>query len=240
MRKYTVEYKGRSYGYNGNNTAEVAEKFGNRKAFGRPVIYGLSLKMYDADTRGEQWAEYTCNQDERVFISLATDMQGAIGAYCGGMYPVAVGYFSGGKPDYTMAAEDSNLGFGDCAEATGFDVETLKDIAWECARNEAFEPSEPQYRDYEYKGFQHGEDLIIVPVGGWCGTPKALKKAYAAGRHWAKQAVADGEPGEWDGLNITELRQALANANAPATPTHETSEEDDAFEEGVLSIIKID
>ena len=37
------------------------EKFQNRKVFGNPIICNVSLNMYDADTRGEQWVQYVAD-----------------------------------------------------------------------------------------------------------------------------------------------------------------------------------
>ena len=86
-----------------------------------------------------------------------------------------------------------------------------------------------------------GEDQKTVEEKAYAlyGDSDTYGWAYSAGKNWAKQAVTNGEPGEWDGLNITEVRQALTNANDPATPNFETAEEYDAFEGGVLSVIKI-
>ena len=58
MNKYIVKYNGKTYRYTGRDTDEVMGKFQNRKVFGNSIICNVSLKMYDADTRGEQWAQY--------------------------------------------------------------------------------------------------------------------------------------------------------------------------------------
>lgn len=58
MKKYTLTYKGKVYRYNGNHTDDIINKFANRKVFGTPQVCNIHLKMYDADTRGEVWAEY--------------------------------------------------------------------------------------------------------------------------------------------------------------------------------------
>ena len=49
---------GLEYRYNGDNTEEVGNKIFNRMVFGNPLICNLSLKMYDAETRGKEWALY--------------------------------------------------------------------------------------------------------------------------------------------------------------------------------------
>ena len=58
MKKYILRYNHKTYRYNGHNTSAVLEKFQNRQVFGNPIICNVSLKMCDADTRGEIWALY--------------------------------------------------------------------------------------------------------------------------------------------------------------------------------------
>lgn len=65
--KYEIKFRGRTYHYNGSSCQEVAEKFGNRKVFGNPLVYNLRLRLYDADTRGEKWAIYDAD-GERMEI----------------------------------------------------------------------------------------------------------------------------------------------------------------------------
>lgn len=73
MKTYEVTYKGKTYTYTGNNCEEAAQKLANRKVFGRQLIFDFLLKMFDADTRGEQWAEYiTCGHDvnTKIFVEV--------------------------------------------------------------------------------------------------------------------------------------------------------------------------
>lgn len=73
MKKFTVKFRGKEYLYNGGNCEEVAQKFANRKVFGNPVIFNLALRTYDADTRGEKWAVFIANGDERVEIEARVE-----------------------------------------------------------------------------------------------------------------------------------------------------------------------
>ena len=70
--KYVVTFRGRTYRYNGTNCQEVAEKFGNRKVFGNPLVFSLRLRQYDAGTRGEKWAIYEADGD-RMEIDAVGD-----------------------------------------------------------------------------------------------------------------------------------------------------------------------
>ena len=72
MNKYKVNYNGKTYFYTGENTGEAAEKFENRKVFGNYLVVNMRLKMYDADTRGEKWAEYTAD-NKPVSIEIVTE-----------------------------------------------------------------------------------------------------------------------------------------------------------------------
>ena len=175
------------------------------------------------------------------YTNETIEMTGAIGSYCGGMYPVSTGYFEiGGQADYIIVSEEYEVSFEELENVTQeMSQETLKNIAAVCAKRAGSKEAEI-YRLYSYAAFKSDVDLILVPVGGWCNIDERIMKSYSAGKNWAKRAVADGNPGEWDGLNINELRQALANSNDPAVPNFETMEEDYAFEGGVLSVIKID
>lgn len=58
MNRYKVSYKGKSYFYKGEDTFEVAAKFGNRKTFGNYSVLTVRLRMYDSATNGKEWAEY--------------------------------------------------------------------------------------------------------------------------------------------------------------------------------------
>jgi len=68
MNSYTVQYKGKKYHYAGKSVEDVAEKFRNRKVFGNCVVYGLSLKQYDAETRGEKWGQYRDSDGNEIMI----------------------------------------------------------------------------------------------------------------------------------------------------------------------------
>ena len=71
MEKYTVEYKGKKYNYNGKNTGEVIEKFLNRRCFGEKIIFDARLVMFDADTMGDEWAKYeTVGEDSQHIIII--------------------------------------------------------------------------------------------------------------------------------------------------------------------------
>lgn len=72
LNKYKVNYNGKTYFYTGENTREVAEKFENRKVFGRYMIVNMRLKMYDAETRGVKWAEYAAD-NKPVSIEIVTE-----------------------------------------------------------------------------------------------------------------------------------------------------------------------
>jgi len=67
MNKYILTYNGKTCHYNGINTGEVMDKFINRKVFGNPLVCRVSLKMYDADTRGKVWAQYVAD-DKTLMI----------------------------------------------------------------------------------------------------------------------------------------------------------------------------
>jgi hypothetical protein len=64
INKYTINYKGKKYFYNAETAVDAFEKFSKRKVFGQDLIWNSSLLMYDAETRGEQWAQYRVNQGE--------------------------------------------------------------------------------------------------------------------------------------------------------------------------------
>lgn len=72
MAKYRLTCKGRTYRYNGTSCQEVAEKFGNRKVFGTPAVFRLSLRQCDADTSGKRWAIYLAD-GERVEIDAVEE-----------------------------------------------------------------------------------------------------------------------------------------------------------------------
>ena len=69
--KYEIKYKGKTYKYTGVDTVEVAEKFENRKVFGKPLVYGLQLYMYDSDTLGKKWAQYVDSEGKSVIIQIS-------------------------------------------------------------------------------------------------------------------------------------------------------------------------
>ena len=58
MNKYKIELNGKTYKYNAENCDQAMDKLSNRKVFGNNLTCNISLKMYDADTRGENWAQY--------------------------------------------------------------------------------------------------------------------------------------------------------------------------------------
>ena len=72
MKYYVVTFRGKTYRYRGESCLEVAEKFGNRKVFGSPLVFSLRLRQYDAGTMGEQWAVYDAD-GERVEIDAVDD-----------------------------------------------------------------------------------------------------------------------------------------------------------------------
>ncbi len=55
-----------------------------------------------------------------------------------------------------------------------------------------------------------------------------IESAAEAGDDWMLEAITDGSIGEWKSINRADFDQALSNANAPAFPTFDTSEEVDA------------
>ncbi len=66
--RYVVSHNQKNYTYCADNAIGAAEKFGARKVFGNPAVFGLTLDQYDAETRGEQWAEYHTADGARVHI----------------------------------------------------------------------------------------------------------------------------------------------------------------------------
>jgi hypothetical protein len=64
MNKYEIKFKGKIYYRFGHNLGEALDKFLARCAFGRRIIFDVRLNQYDADTRGETWAEYTTTGDD--------------------------------------------------------------------------------------------------------------------------------------------------------------------------------
>ena len=70
--KYEIKFRSKTYRYNGSSCQEVAEKFGNRKVFGNPLVFSLRLRQYDAGTRGEKWAIYDAD-GERMEIDAVDD-----------------------------------------------------------------------------------------------------------------------------------------------------------------------
>ena len=73
MHKYKIEYRGKTYMYNGADCAEAADKLSRRKVFGRDMVGQITLKQYDAGTRGKQWAEYITGSgnDDRYTLSVS-------------------------------------------------------------------------------------------------------------------------------------------------------------------------
>ena len=70
MKRYTVKYKEKTYMYKGENCEEVMKKFANRRAFGNKVIFSYNLQIYDADTRGDVWAQYYTDTRDEVLVTL--------------------------------------------------------------------------------------------------------------------------------------------------------------------------
>jgi len=63
MKRYEIEMNGKKYINRGNNTYEAMEKFCRRMVFGNPLVCNVSVKMIDADTQGEIWATYKCDNN---------------------------------------------------------------------------------------------------------------------------------------------------------------------------------
>lgn len=59
MHKYRVKHNGATYYYWVDRCDDAAAKLGRRKVYGNCRIGDLRLDVYDADTRGKRWAEYT-------------------------------------------------------------------------------------------------------------------------------------------------------------------------------------
>jgi hypothetical protein len=70
MSKYKVTLNGKTYNYNGNHTDDVAVKMSNRMVFGSYLITNMRLKMYDADTRGENWAVYEADGNKMMIDKI--------------------------------------------------------------------------------------------------------------------------------------------------------------------------
>jgi len=52
----------------GENAEEAFEKYANRPVFGgNSIFFNTRLKMYDADTRGDEWAQYIAD-DKMVLV----------------------------------------------------------------------------------------------------------------------------------------------------------------------------
>lgn len=67
MNNYKIIMAGKKYIYRGDHTDNAMIKFANRKVFGNPLVCNCRLKMYDADTRGVEWAQYVCDS-KKVLI----------------------------------------------------------------------------------------------------------------------------------------------------------------------------
>lgn len=76
--KYKVTYKGKSYTYNAATATKALEKLSNRKVFGEPLIYKYTLTMYDADTRGAEWAEGRTQDETRIFAERDKTMKNTV------------------------------------------------------------------------------------------------------------------------------------------------------------------
>lgn len=68
INRYDIEYRGKKYIYTGKNCEEAMEKFSHRKVFGQNLIYDYRIRMYDADTLGDEWAQYYCDHAESLAL----------------------------------------------------------------------------------------------------------------------------------------------------------------------------
>jgi hypothetical protein len=64
MNKYEIKYKGNKYYHYGEDAFEAMDKFANRKVFGQNLIFDYTVKMFDADTQGEDWLQVITKGDD--------------------------------------------------------------------------------------------------------------------------------------------------------------------------------
>ena len=69
MNKYKIELNDKIYKYTAENCDGAMDKLSNRKVFGNNLTCNISLKMYDADTRGDVWAQYDVD-GKQLFIEM--------------------------------------------------------------------------------------------------------------------------------------------------------------------------
>ena len=69
--KYNVTYKDKSYTYNAETAIDALEKFSNRRVFGELLFYRYTVSMYDAETKGAEWAEGRTQDGARLFAERA-------------------------------------------------------------------------------------------------------------------------------------------------------------------------
>lgn len=74
MYKYRVHYNGKTYCYTGEHCDDAAKKFERRKVYGNYMVGDLHTKLYDADTRGINWAEYEDKWSGRTVSIERADM----------------------------------------------------------------------------------------------------------------------------------------------------------------------
>lgn len=73
MRRYKISYKNKTAISRGATAEEAFEKYAARPVFGgNNRIPFYSLKMYDADTRGGEWAQYNCGTEaDGTFLAMS-------------------------------------------------------------------------------------------------------------------------------------------------------------------------
>jgi hypothetical protein len=72
MKRYTVEYKGKRYISRGESAVDAFQRFARRQVFGSDLIPSYELAMYDADTRGDVWAQYRCGYNDMPIKVMVT------------------------------------------------------------------------------------------------------------------------------------------------------------------------
>jgi hypothetical protein len=70
--RYEIEYKDKKYTQVGENAQEAIDKFAHRQVFGKNLIFDYKLLMYDADTRGEDWAKFMTRGDDEENIIMVS------------------------------------------------------------------------------------------------------------------------------------------------------------------------
>jgi hypothetical protein len=68
---YKIEFNGHTYKFRGEDCDEAMTKLANRKVFGgNSIIFDPSLKQYDADTCGKEWAQYKDWEGKNAIVSI--------------------------------------------------------------------------------------------------------------------------------------------------------------------------